>query len=64
VMSPYSYACLYSLYLYISDSGSLTVGENKKQVRDSIFFVNECKNMRGGRILNCEMERVDEGVVK
>jgi hypothetical protein len=33
--------------MYISDAGSLTVREYKKQVGGRIFFVNECKDVRG-----------------
>jgi hypothetical protein len=51
--------------LYISDAGILTVGEYKKQVRDRIFFVNECEDVRrGDGILNGEMEWEDEGGVQ
>jgi hypothetical protein len=56
------YPCLYSLFSYISDAGSLTERENKKQVTDRIFFVNECEYIRErGRILKGEMEWEDCG---
>jgi hypothetical protein len=46
-MSDDSFACLYAPHMQISDAGSLTLREHKKQVKGRISFVNECEDVGG-----------------
>lgn len=60
VLHPLRSLC--GLYLCVSDAGSLTVRENRKHIRDRIFFVNECEDIRE-KVLNGETEGGDGGRV-